>query len=415
LPTRALGSYGFAKDSRIGKALSTTYLSLSARFLSLYRRTGVVREQFDDLGNSLGLELEQDPEVRRAASTTFSLSDSRRLFGWINFSPSLFGNAVMFDRDNRGQKLASAAVYQAGAGLGTTLYRTVSTPVKPLALRHVLSPNLSLGWSPDFPGLQYTDAFGFRRDRFTSVGDIGLFSARRSLRTTWSIEQRLQAKWTRGDKVHRLDNLLSWSTAGTIDHLWKQNPSSRADGRRVPFGPIASQLRLQPPGYVNLDATAGIDPYSGRPLQQFAYNVSASFNNRGGGKPQAARLPTDTPRAIESDSDFRENWSASIAYSYAGGYSGPSWRSSEQLNGVLRYALTENWTFDYQAGYDMTRRQVLLQRYNLTRRIHCWDATFSRSFIPGGETEYYFRLGIRDQKEIYLERGTRVQSFGGIQ
>jgi hypothetical protein len=81
----------------------------------------------------------------------------------------------------------------------------------------------------------------------------------------------------------------------------------------------------------------------------------------------------------------------------------------------LRYQMTENWIFDYQAGYDVTQKNLLLQRYNLTRRLHCWEAQFSRSFTPGGEAEYYFRIGIRDQKEIYLERGTRVQSFGGIQ
>ena len=84
------------------------------------------------------------------------------------------------------------------------------------------------------------------------------------------------------------------------------------------------------------------------------------------------------------------------------------------MNGTLRYQLTENWIFDYQAGYDLTLRAVQLQRYNVTRRIHCWDATFSRTF-GGRETEYYFRLGIRDQKEVFVERGTRVQSFGGIQ
>jgi hypothetical protein len=77
--------------------------------------------------------------------------------------------------------------------------------------------------------------------------------------------------------------------------------------------------------------------------------------------------------------------------------------------------LTENWSFDYQASLDLTQRIVALQRFNLTRRIHCWHATFSRTFVVGGETEYYFRMGIRDQREVYYERGTRQQSFGGIQ
>ena len=64
---------------------------------------------------------------------------------------------------------------------------------------------------------------------------------------------------------------------------------------------------------------------------------------------------------------------------------------------------------------DVTLSQVQSQRFSLTRKIHCWDAMFTRSFVPGGEAEYYFRLGVRDQKEIYFERGTRAQSFGGIQ
>ncbi|MEO5988096.1 MAG: hypothetical protein ABIU54_02475, partial [Candidatus Eisenbacteria bacterium] len=65
-------------------------------------------------------------------------------------------------------------------------------------------------------------------------------------------------------------------------------------------------------------------------------------------------------------------------------------------------------------AYDVGRQQVLSQRYSLSRHIHCWDAMFTRSFTPGGEAEYYFRLGIRDQREVYYERGSRVQSFGGI-
>lgn len=82
---------------------------------------------------------------------------------------------------------------------------------------------------------------------------------------------------------------------------------------------------------------------------------------------------------------------------------------------MLAYELSPNWKFDYSTALDVTRRQILSQRFSLTRRLHCWDAVFTRSFIPGGEAEYYFRLGVHDQKEIYFERGTRVQSFGGIQ
>jgi hypothetical protein len=53
----------------------------------------------------------------------------------------------------------------------------------------------------------------------------------------------------------------------------------------------------------------------------------------------------------------------------------------------------------YLRGYD---DQHLVLPFNT--QIHS-EATFSRSFNPGGETEYFFHLGIREQKEVYYERG----------
>jgi lipopolysaccharide assembly outer membrane protein LptD (OstA) len=417
LPTRALGSYSFLKDSWAGKLLGSTYLSLSGRFLSQHTRLGIVTgedrflrpDSTLDSSNVVGVT----ETARQGAASTFAVSDSRRLLGWINFAPSFFGNAVLFDHDEQGHRLVPAAVWSAASGLSTTLYRTVKTPFAGLALRHVLSPSASVSYSPDFPGLTFVDSLGVRRDRFDTFGDIGVFSGRKSARASFSLDQRLQAKYTRGDKVMRLDNLLTWSTSSSYDFLWRKGDFGH------PLGPISTSLRLQPPGYVNADASAQFDAYSQRPLTSFGYNLGSTFNNRGGGKPQAARLATESGAGVTAanaeQQEFRESWSASLAYSYAGGYAGPSWSSRQSLNATIRYQLTENWVFDYQTGYDVTKRHVLLQHFNLTRRIHCWDAMFSRSFTLGGEAEYYFRLGIRDQKEIFYERGTRVQSFGGIQ
>ncbi|MFM8558065.1 MAG: putative LPS assembly protein LptD, partial [bacterium] len=291
--------------------------------------------------------------------------------------------------------------------------RTLSTPFEGLALRHVVSPSVQISYSPDFPGLSYTDENGILRPRFKGFADVNLTSGARSTVGSFTLDQRLQAKLTRGERVTRLDNLLSWTTSGSYDFRWREN------GRSHGLSALSSALRLQPPGWVNADANAIVDPYQGRPLRSLGWNVYTSFGNRGGGRPQAARSATDSERGVsegeEAETAFRDNWTVSLAYSSSGGYFGPSWSSREALNAVFRYQITEGWLFDYSAGYDLTDRRVQLQRFNLTRRIHCWDATFTRSFTPGGETEYYLRLGIREQREIYLERGTRVQSFGGIQ
>jgi len=436
LPTRTIGSYAMIKDRALGKLLQTTYLTLNGKVLSLYTRQGLVtgREYIMDtvrvfrdslvVGDSLIVRdsvfvrdgfntIGFTEETRSAFSSNFALTDSRRLFGWISFAPSFSGQAVVFDHDNLGNKIVPAAVWQASLGTSTTLYKPYSTAIRGLALRHVVSPTAFLNYSPEFPNLQYTDEQGIVQPRFTGFGDIGIFSGRKTLRATFALEQRLQAKVTRGDNVRRLDNLLQWTNSTSYDFLYKEN------GLQHPLGRISSALRLQPPGWVNADATANIDVYNPRPLQAFNYNVGASFGSSGGGgrQPQAARLASESPTAGtpgEPLEEFRETWTASVAYSYAGGYIAPQrWSTREALNGTLRYQLTENWSFDYQAGYDITSRIMVLQRFNLTRRIHCWEAQFSRSFIPGGETEYFFRLGVIRQREIFYERGSRSQSFPG--
>ena len=420
LPTRALGSYAFVKDNALGKALASTYLTLSGRFLALEQRTGVVTGVQHFARDSVTIDssnvVGETVSRRQGAASTFALSDSRRLLGWINFSPSLFGNAVVFDHDKLGNKVVPAATWQASAGLGTTLYRTLKMPLPGFAMRHIFTPTANIVYSPEFPGLTFVDSNGVRQERFETFSDIGIFSGRKAVRTNFAIDQRFQAKVGSGEHVRRLDNLLTWTTSSSYDFLWREN------GLKHGLGAILTGMRLQPPGWVNGDASATIDAYSGRPLQSFNWNLSSSFNSRGSGKPQSPRIATDPLPGrgyyVESQEpeEFRETWSAAISYSYAGGYSsGPSWKSHETLNGVLRYQLTDNWTFDYQAGYDLTAHNMLLQRFNITRKIHCWEATFSRSFIPGGETEYFFHLGIREQKEVYYERGTRQQSIGGIQ
>ena len=92
-----------------------------------------------------------------------------------------------------------------------------------------------------------------------------------------------------------------------------------------------------------------------------------------------------------------------------------SWSSSQTANAVLQYQISPGWGLDYSTSLDLSKRDVLTQRFGLSRDLHCWVATFSRNFTTGGEAEYYFRLGVKEQRELFIERGTRSGSIGGIQ
>lgn len=400
-PTRTLGALGLLRNTALAKPLSTVYFSLSSRFLSYHERTGFL----DD-----SLVVRQRDITRRALASTSTVSDSRRLFGWLNLAPALNVNTVVFDHDQLGQKFVPTGTWSASLTTSTTFYGGFRPHLGPLVgLRHVVFPSASLQYSPEFRQLTYVDSNGIRQNRFQGFSGIGV-SGFKNARLSFSLDQRLQAKLKRGDAVQRLDNLLSWSLSGAYNFLWREQ------FLKHPLSTINSTMRLQPPGLLSADLSWVTDVYSQRPVRSLGYNVAVNLVGHSGGSsaPGAAgEVPLDS-RQVE-DVDFREPWSLSVAYSYSGGYgSGPLWTSNQVMNGVAHYGFSRSWRFDYSASFDVTHHELLTQRFGLTRDLHCWQASFTRTFNPGYEAEYYFRLGIKDQKEIYVERGTRQASFGGI-
>jgi lipopolysaccharide assembly outer membrane protein LptD (OstA) len=415
-PSRTLGSYALFKDTKAETALASTYLNVGAHFLSFGTQQAVVKDRIyehDALGaiTDSTTTLGQRTLTRRALASNFSISDARRAGGWLNLSPGVFGNAVVFDFDEQGHKVVPAATWAGQLGVSTTYYGTFKPPIPHLAgLRHVIFPSLGFNFSPDFPSLQFRDSTGVLRNRFNGFGGIGISGAKNAS-MNFSLDQRFQVKIKNGDKITRLDNLLGWTTSGSYDFLWREH--------HLPHGlsPLGTQMTLQPPGFATASLSAGLDAYQGRPLRTLGFNTGINVSSSGARKQPAALAVEQTSRKSEivGEDDFRETWRLSLAYSYSGGYGRVNWSAQKTANGVVSYQMTPNWQFDYSAAYDVTRAQILSQRFSLARRIHCWDAVFTRSFVPGGEAEYYFRLGVRDQKEIYFERGTRAQSFGGIQ
>ncbi|HYM81775.1 MAG TPA: putative LPS assembly protein LptD [Candidatus Limnocylindria bacterium] len=410
-PTRTLGTIGPLRGTTLGRALSSMYFSLNTRFLAQRERTAFVsgirtfmRDSVLDTTTVIG----QRNVVRTGAAGTSSLTDSRRLFGWLNLAAGVNGNGAVFDRDQLGNRVVPTGTWNSSLTTSTTFYGTFRPNLGSLAsVRHVVFPSVSFNYSPEFRHLTFVDSLGVRRERFQSFGGIGV-SGFRNARANFLLDQRLQVKWRRGEKIERLDNLVSFATSGSYNFLY------RDQNQEHPLSNLSSTLRLQPPGLLSLDAGWITDVYSQRPLRSFNYSVGANLSQSRAAREAAPDLPLEQ-RATD-DVDFTEPWTLGLAYSYSGGYSfGPDWQSTETANGVFHVGLSRAWRLDYSASYDVSGRQVLTQRFGLTRDLHCWQASFTRTFSFGGEAEYYFRLAIKDQKEIYLERGSRFGSFGGIQ
>jgi hypothetical protein len=359
--------------------------------------------------------LAQRVNVRRGMQTNAALSDSRRMFGWLNLQPRLAGSVAVFDHDELGNRLVPAGVWSAAATTGTTFYGTFNTHLGPLVgLRHVLVPSVTFSFSPEFEGLTVRDSLGRQVSRFANFDGIGV-SGVKSQSMSFTLDQKLQAKLRQRDQIVRLDNLLSWAVGGSYDFLYREH------GQAHPLSNLGSGVLLQPPGLVNAALSFTTDVYSPRPLRNLTGNTGLTLSSHAGhSNPAVAALPVDQTGRSRYDivtQDFRDLWSMSMAYSYSGGYAGRSsrWQSQQTGNLVAHYQVSPGWSTDFSASFDITERRLLTHRFAITRDLHCWIASFQRDFNPGSPAEYYFRISIKDQHELYLERGSRASSLGGIQ
>jgi hypothetical protein len=404
-PTRTLGHKAGQGRSAFLPFLSTTYYSISSRFVNL--RTENLYPVLDSLNQIVSAE---STIARTVYQHNVSLSDNRRLFGFVNVGPSFRASQVVYDHDVTGKSLATGTTWGLGANASFTLYGTSKGGIGPIAgIRHVFNPIVSYSYQPRFTGLQAqlrtSDSTFATVDRFQNVGGIGLSAAQQSfvsLGVTNRYEARVKTK--KGDKS--LGDLLSVNLNTTYDFLHERNL------RRVPWGPVTTTVRVQPPNYVSGDLTLIHDPIDSRSLR--SATASLSFHFQGGGHASSvAQIPlAGNEASTKKPGDPTVPWNLSLSLSSGGGRSvGSEWSHRESANGVLSLRPTANWQLNYYNQIDLSGRRVVAEEYSVTRTLHCWNLQFVRRF-SGTEKDYYFRIGIIDRPEFYLDRGT--SGIGGL-
>ena len=195
LPTRAIGSLSFLRNTAFSRALAAMYLSFDGRFRR--RPSGAPSSPATSTSRRHAHRHDRHPFVQYDSTTTVgqmtdnrwavpfdaSLHDSRRLFGWLNFSPGVNANAVLFDVDNLGNHVVPAATWNANVSTGTSFYGTSRAQIGPIrGIRHVLFPSASFTFSPSFENsaLHRDAARGASYERFADFDGIGISGARQA-------------------------------------------------------------------------------------------------------------------------------------------------------------------------------------------------------------------------------------------
>ncbi|MGC3943995.1 MAG: putative LPS assembly protein LptD [Chryseolinea sp.] len=339
------------------------------------------------------------------------------------------------------------ANYSVSAGLTTRIYGmyTMKNKMSSIkAIRHVVNPSISFGYTPDYRG--NTDYFTALEKKYTTdpannqtiyydryQGSVyGGSTLGRSGAIGFGIGNNLEMKVQKpADSVARkvmiLNNLSINSSYNIMADSFKLAPFSISANTN-----ILNNL-------INLNVSTSIDPYSiftdGEGVQTRTKNY-AWKSGQGLGRITTATMALSTnlnPKARSKDTSSREKisksdlpeqekqfllanpdayvdfeipWSMNISYNLS--YSNPL-NSSPQVTQTINMqgdvSLSAAWKVTYSTGFHFESKEFTQTNFGIARDLHCW--TLRLNWTPFGRFQQYnFTIAVKSSilSDLKLER-----------
>jgi len=342
------------------------------------------------------------------------------------------------------RQFSRVANYSVSAALTTRIYgiynfKNKNSKVK--AIRHVINPNISYSYTPDFSQnpdyfQQFTDKSGrvIYQDRYQSFV-YGGSSLGNSSALGFGIGNNLESKVQGAQdsvarKVMLLNNLSINSAYNFLADSFNLAPISLSANTN-----ILDNL-------LNINLSASLDPYWYRPwvneagqqleqrMQGYAWNhgsigritnatlaMSTNLNPKMRNKNTTSRekigksdLPEQEKEYLLAHPDvyvdFDIPWSMNISYNLS--YVRPINKSAsvtQTINFSGDVSLSEKWKVTYSSGYHFESGEFTQTNLGITRDIHCW--TMSINWTPFGRfQQFYFTINVKSSllQDLKLER-----------
>lgn len=350
--------------------------------------------------------------------------------------------------------------FRVSSALATRIYGMFNFKYGPVrALRHVVSPNLSFNYNPDFGSAkygywqQYTDTTGYVH-RY-SVFEQSLYGGPtdgRSGRLQFSVGNSLEMKvrslrdtTAELKKVMLIEN-LSFSTY----YDFAKDSLNLADlsvvGRTTLFKNLVINYSGTFTPYVvdtlgnrhnrflwqqeGAAASSALPKLLQKTNATWSAQLSYSLNNKtfkkdGTGQrydPNILQTPfNDSPMALVGPyADFSVPWNLSFSYTlsrvstYVAARYGFENEVVQTLSLTGNFNLTDKWRFVFSTGYDFVNKGMSYTSVDIYRDLHCWEMRFN--WIPFG---YYrswnFQINIKADslKDVKYKKEKPYQSSQG--
>lgn len=306
-----------------------------------------------------------------------------------------------------------AAAYSGAINFTTIIYGNKTFKRgKIYAIRHVMRPQVSANWSPDFTSSRRA---GFREVQTDSSGNIrkysiyeqnlmGFPSGTAQGGLNFSIGNNLEMK-VRSEKdtanggIKKIKLLEAFNVASGYNFLadsLKLRPFS-LNGQTALFdGKLRMNFNglLQPYAFDSVNGVVQLvdrfvweDKFSIGRLTQAGVSFNTNLNrdamkslNRPGVSEQDREIIMGNPYAFV---DFNVPWSLNLNYNLnflRQGFDKGQVVQSVTFQGDVN--LSPGWKIGYSSGYDLSNKELMISKIDLFRDLHCWEFTFS--WIPNG-------------------------------
>lgn len=450
-----------SRDSTVSLRLPQLSVNMTTiyPFRRKHRRGGQLR-WYEKIGLSYSTELqnnlhikERDLFTRQAlakmqngmrhqlgSSTTFTL------FKYINLSPSVsygaqwYLQSVRYHWDDAQKQavrdtvwgFARAWSFNTSLSASTKVYGmySFSGKARVQAIRHVLTPSLSVSYHPDFSDPLFNMyrevqvAPDGRMRRYSLVEGLlyGGAPQGKSGSLNFSLGNNIEMKL----RPSQQDTAAKPKKVPLLESLtFNMSYNFLADSMQL--SPLAISARTNILGFFQVSASARFSPYAldeanaltrhfqlkkHRELLRFEnVYVSCSFSLSKvlTGKDSHARppqplayLPGFMPfsgRAagdflVVDYGDFEAPWSLNCSYNLSYSKMGSRENLMQSLSLYGSITLAKDWRIGFSTGYDFTRRQVNMTSFSVAKDLHCWD--MSASIVPFGAMQSYnFRIGVK--------------------
>ncbi|MBN1423171.1 LPS-assembly protein LptD [Candidatus Fermentibacteria bacterium] len=288
------------------------------------------------------------------------------------------------NRSNEGERMVNdrfGVLHSIGVAASTKLYGLWSPPIGGIeAIRHVVSPQLGFGYTPDwfFSGWDFSTGRFSHDDAlpYTASGFGGSYA--KSRRLSMSMGNVFQVKLCKGENVVRNDNLanLNFSTAYDFE---------AADAGGDPWSLLASTLSLSPGGGFSWNLSATHDPNEALEFMSATSTISARVAG-GWNRPPAAGHDGEQ---IDS---FRGTWDLSATHSFS--HRRGMTNEPQTLRVAATITPTRGWNVRATVNYDMLDHRAMNKSLSLTRDLHCWQADFSW-YQAASQWHYLFKIFVK--------------------